>query len=544
MNYNMKQQNNTPYYRHFQEMLDDLLRRYGPQEAITCYSRRGEATVYTYNQLYADVTKLQSALIQNKLAAKPIAVAGENSYAWLVAYLGIIVSGGIAVCVDIEQPDDAVRMAVRQADCAAVILSASMLPVLHPPGEPYDLPTYLLDQEQPPWQSIWSLAKKAEPPLSSPVSLSPEQPAAVICTSGTTVRAKPVVLSHKAILTNVADALSMIDPPPKTFAALPMYHAYGMTCSALAGLVGGLGVCLNGNLKTMVRDLSVYQPGSTVVVPLIAENIHKMLWTEIEQAGLRKKLETMLRYYRLLGRPGFLKKRLQAAFCSKQLSNLSLLVCGGAYLSKEVADDLTDLGIQVIQGYGITECSPLVTVNRKPDSSSVGYPLPHVELSFSEEGEVLVRGDSLMSGYYRQPDLTRKAMENGWFKTGDLGRLTKDGRLVITGRKKNLIVFKNGKKISAEEIEDALAGIDLIKEVVAYGAVTGSSTDDVKLSIMVYPDPQKSRGMTSYEILDALQREIDQINAGLPSYKQIQMINLRDQEFEKTSSKKIKRPMI
>ena len=110
MNYNMKQQNNTPYYHHFQEMLDDLLRRFGPQEAITCYSRRGEATVYTYNQLYADVTKLQSALIQNKLAAKPIAVAGENSYAWLVAYLGIIVSGGIAVCVDIEQPDDAVRI--------------------------------------------------------------------------------------------------------------------------------------------------------------------------------------------------------------------------------------------------------------------------------------------------------------------------------------------------------------------------------------------------------------------------------------------------
>lgn len=533
----------TPYYPNFQAMLDGLKERFGSEEAITCYSRRGDAKVYRYDDLYADVLALRDALAAEGLAGKQIAVAGENSYAWLVACLAVIVSGGVAVCIDVEQSDESIRGMIRQADCEAVFASNMLLPVVKSLSEgETPLPLFLLDRSVPPFLSWKSFCKEAEAKPAD-IHLDGNQPAVILYTSGTTVSSKPVVLSHKAVLTNVADALSMITPPKKAFASLPFYHAYGLTCSALVGLMGGLGICINGNLKTMMRELVSYRPGCLVAVPLMVENIHKMAWDEIEKSGRSEKICSALRRYRFFGRPAFLQRKLKALLKFERLKNLSLVVSGGAYLSKEVAEDLTDFGITVIQGYGITECSPLVTVNRGPDTETVGYPLPHMEVKI-RDGEILVRGASLMNGYYNQPGLTEDAMEDGWFMTGDLGTLDKDGKLTITGRKKNLIVLKNGKKISAEEMEEHLEGVELIREVVAYGAVTGSSADDVKLSIMVYPDPELTAGMTSYEILDLLQREVDQLNAMLPVYKQIQLINLREQAFEKTSSNKIKRQII
>lgn len=536
--------NEVHYYSNFQEMLDGLERSFGSQTAVTCYSRRGEAAVYSYHDLCRDAAAFRNALARGGLSGKHVAIAGENSYSWLVAYLGIITGGGVAVCIDIEQPDEIVREMIRLADCEAVFASSALVPVVRSlveQGEVREL--FSLDRGQAPIPGFEEFCSRAQDGKAFSAALKGEQPASIIYTSGTTVVSKPVVLSHRAILTNVSDALAMISPPPKTFSSLPFYHAYGMTCSVLAGLIGGLGVCINGNLKTMMRDMLAFKPGSIVVVPLLAESIHKMIWAGIEKAGQRKAVSSLLKRYRILGRPDFLRRRLQKLVRIKQFENLEMLLCGGAYLLKEVADDLTDFGISVIQGYGITECSPLVAVNRYPDSSAVGEVLPHMELKI-EDGEILVRGASLMDGYYNQPELTREAMEDGWFRTGDLGELNREGKLIVTGRKKNLIVLKNGKKISAEEIEGYFAGIPLVREIVAYGATNGSSTDDVKVAVMVYPDPEETKGMTSYEILDILQQEVDVLNAQLPTYKQIQMINLREREFEKTSSQKIKRQIV
>lgn len=222
--------------------------------------------------------------------------------------------------------------------------------------------------------------------------------------------------------------------------------------------------------------------------------------------------------------------------------SLFLIICGGAQLNERLAREFRCYGINVLQGYGVTECGPLISVNRnrRYRENSVGTLLPgtHVKI---QDGEILVKGPSVFKGYYKAPEETEKAFSEGWFCTGDLGYRDRKGFLYLTGRKKNLVVFSSGKKVVPEELEELIAQIPFVREVMVYGASNGQTADDVKLSAVIYADPQKTKGMTSYEVLERIQEEIYELNKKLPFHKRIQLIRMTETEFKKTSIQKIRR---
>ena len=544
--------NEVDTYDNFADFCTGMNQKFGPKPAVSYFDRRGDEICYTYQEMTDQAAGLRETLIHRGLSGRHIAIVGENSYEWIVAYLAITSCGGTAVCIDAEQSDEAIREMVANADSQAVFAARTYAPICRPLLDDKKISfLFSLEKEKDEDEfSFQSLCQEGEERIKTkgitPCKVGPDQTAVIVYTSGTTSISKPVMLSQKAVLHNASNAVRYVSTEEKVYTSLPFYHTYGMTSAVLTTLVHGTHLYINGNLKTAMRDLHLAQPDSMLTVPLMVEAIHNQIWLNAEKEGKAEDLRRLFKWRASLKRlriPG--KSKILEELRRKALGNLHIIISGGAHLSKAIAEEFQAMGVLVLEGYGITECAPMVAVNsnRSYNLESVGYVLPGTEVKIVEE-EIWVRGESVMKGYYKREDLTAEALEDGWFKTGDLGYLDRNGFLFITGRKKNLIVFKNGKKISPEKLEELIRAIPLVKDVVVYGAANGTSADDVTLAASIYPDPARSEGMSSYEILEHLQREINQINAALPLYQQIQLVNIREQEFSKTASQKIKRHMV
>lgn len=540
----------APCYDEFRSYIDGT-GALGEKPAITCYTRAGEPVTHSFAAWKQDVDAFAEALHAAGLAGRHVAIVSENCYEYLVAFVAIASVGGVAVLVDIEQTDEMIRSMIVWGDAEAIVLSAALEEICAPLGEENSLVTrriVLLGDPAAPesYERFCAMGRQrldAGTCSFAGVYPDPEQTALIVYTSGTTGDSKPVMHSQRGFLRNIYASTAMLAFEERVFSSLPLYHTYGLCGSVLGNLSRGMHLCINGNLRTMIRDLRAFDPHCLIAVPLILEVMYQRIWQEVEKAGLAKKVRLLLDVNLRLRRLGltFQKKKLDELRI-KSLGSLHGIICGGAHLQDNVADDMTAMGVVVYEGYGITECAPHVSVNRNRFNylHTTGPLLPEVEVKFVDD-EIYVRGPSVMQGYYKQPEQTAEAFDGDWFKTGDLGFLDKHGCLHITGRKKNLIVFKNGKKASPEEIEAYVREIPLVKDVVAYGAANGDSADDVRLAVMVLPDQARCEGMTSYDILQVLQAEIDRINAKLPAYKQIQSINLREEDFKRTASRKIRR---
>lgn len=530
------------YCENFAEFLT-LIKKFGDRQALTWYSRKGEKNTRTYNEFVSDVISLRNALIQLGLAGRHLAVVGENSYEWLLVYFAAVSCGAVAVCIDAEQSEETIRNMVDWADSEVVFMSDSCAEIFREEEKT----VFRLDHFDEIWISVGEIAEsgdgEGEDPADECPNLSGDQIASIVYTSGTTNLAKPVMLSQRALLINAAESNRAADIGARVFSALPFCHTYAMTCAVTATLLRGAELVFNGDMRTAMRDMKLSRAYSLLTVPLIIETLYQQIINKAEQAGKAKELKKALMYQSIKRKIGL--KSIPSGLTDikeELLGSIELIICGGAYLDYEIAENLNLMGIRILEGYGITECSPLVSVNSKDDIHfrTVGCPLPCCKVRI-KDGEIQVSGPCIMKGYYKMEKETEKVLKNGWFCTGDLGEFDKDGYLRITGRRKNLIVFKNGKKVSPEIYEQKLRQIPIVGDVIVYGASAGGTKDDVKIAASIYPDQDMTRDMTSYEILESLQREIDILNNTLPFYQQIQMLNIREEEFDRNTLRKIRR---
>lgn len=537
------------YFQDFSQFLGEL-ETYGGKPAISWFDDDKNKWTRTYGEFAADVKGLRNKLAAAGLAGAHIAVLGENSYEWIVAFYAITSSGSVAVLIDTEQTDDTIRELITRADATHVFASEYLSDICAPLLKSQKIKQlFLLDKnrEKPVAGSIYGMIREGAAISGDPeISIDPDQMAAIVSTSGTTSKQKLVMLSQKNLLVNASDANANCYVGPVVFSSLPLYHTFGLTAALLAGMANGYEMVINGELRTLARDMMASGATTILAVPLIAEAMTKIFYAGINDREKVEKFKKLIHSNAIVRYFGMRKVKPKLMLLKSHVfPNVKYVICGGAHLDLEVAQILAAFDIQVLPGYGTSECAPMISVTHTKNvvMDSVGTIVAHAQVRIVED-EIWVRGDNVMLGYYKDEEANAEVFEDGWYKTGDLGRLGKDDLLYFTGRKKNLIVLKNGKKISPEKIEELVAKIPLVKDVVAYGAASGNYADDVKPAVMIYPNPELAKDMSNFEILSEINREIEKINMKLPLYQQIQGVTLREKEFEKTSTKKIKRDKI
>ena len=535
-------------------------------KALYMYKSGKEVLSFSFNQLKDAVEQLGTAFAEMGYMGKSIAVIGEANPYYMVTYFAAANGGGAAVPLDKELDPETIASFMEIADAEIIVYTESMtkkMPEIATfatkakffvsivPNE-----AYMPDERFVPLSSLLEKGKAAlENGNRSFIDFVPdrEAPAAMIFTSGTTGTSKCVLLSQKNLASNCnacVDATHFCSD--NTFVSvLPMNHSYEVTTEHLALSRYGATTYLNDSLKNALKSFSYFKPDSLLLVPLFVETIHKRIWKEINKKGKRKTVNFGIKLSNALRKVGIdIRRKLFKEVLEALGGNLKMVICGGAPLSKQLISDFDAFGIDIYEGYGITECSPLVAVNRfkKKKLGSVGPAVLGCEVKIdknegAETGEILVKGDSVMIGYLNNPEANAEVFtEDGWFKTGDIGYMDSDGYIFITGRKKNVIILSNGKNIFPEELEEHLSHNEIVGESVVIGRA--NENGETVITAVIYPNPELTVGKSADEISAMVKEAVDLTNKSLPTFKHIAAHEIRDTEFEKTTTRKIKRFLV
>lgn len=494
------------------EILVHAADTYGEQDAIRFKAGRNEIVSKSYSGLREESESFSRAIQALGCQESHIAVVGATSWFWLTAYFGIVNGGSVAVPLDASLPvkdlcellDRAdVKMLVldeQRSDLAAVVKQSC--PKLR------ILVSMQKQQNEGEWYSMGQLLETYYGAFDGKPD--PEDLCTIMYTSGTTGKSKGVMLTHRNMAEN-ATCLDMKIPPRTTvLSVLPIHHAYCLSMDILKGLSIGSVICINDSLMRMAKNIKLFRPDMILMVPLMIESLAKKL----EEAS-----------------------SLPAETVKEQVfgSQFHTICSGGAYLDPAYIDLFRKYGITILQGYGMTECSPVIstTVSWAVRKDSVGQLLPNCEAKVVDH-EIWVRGSSVMQGYYKMPEETKDALSDGWLRTGDLGYVDEDGFVYLTGRKKNLIITKNGENVSPEELENQIGRNRLVQEILV-------REHNGIIEAEIYPDYEYAQKAEISEIREALQKIVDEYNIQVPPYKRIYGLIIRETEFEKTPSKKIRR---
>lgn len=512
-----------------QDFVKEIAKLYGSR---TAYQYLVEDTVVgkTYRDLEHDINAVASFFVQKGYRKKHIAILGSACYPWIITFLGIANSDNIVIPLDKMLPQEELLNLLVMGDVEILFLSEEFEPMMQSIREGENKVTEIISFSDAAFREI--LRTK---PVGLP-ALDPEALVEILFTSGTTGTSKGVMLSQKNIVSNINEINRMdftrnLKCAPVVLSVLPIHHTFELTVDNLGVLYCGATICINDKLENIVANLKRFRPAVILVVPAIAEIFYKKVMEGIEAGGAKGKIAFAKKCNRALSRFKIDARRtLYKGLLEKFGGNLTNIIVGGAALREEVAQAFEEFGIHMYQGYGLTECAPLVAANYPGQNrfGSVGRPVSYMDIKIENE-EILVKGPGVMLGYYKNPEATAEAITDGWFHTGDLGRQDEDGYIFITGRSKNLIILDNGKNIYPEELEEYVMTVPGVKDVMVYD-------DNGRISAIVQPNDAGDKNLIS-----RIKQGIRKINEKLPTYKRIIGLDFRMQEFPKTTTLKIKR---
>ncbi len=560
----MKKGQPTHLVYEFDSLYDGVVKqaqRYGDKDRYI-YKVKKDERHFTFNDMLAHVNYISSALNKLGIAGKFVSVTGDTHPDYVATYIATVATGGVIVPLDKEISTEQFSGFVGMCDVEMIVYTASMHKKLLPLYDAMPSVKYYVcidfEGEAPEdarfmtFDALLALGKAAYDEgdrTAENTIVDRDKMCSIIFTSGTTGTSKGVMLCQRNLCTSAYDCASIMAATDEDFlvSVLPVHHTYEFTISQLAAPNVGVPMFINDSIKNTLRNFAKYQPTGLILVPLYVETMHKKIWAEIEKKGKTALVKKMMPIARKL--PWGIRRKIFKDVIDALGGRLNFIVCGGAPLRPELVMDFDAFGIKICEGYGITECSPLISANpmhwRKYHSA--GLRVLHMEVRIDKEdpadetGEIVTHGDAVMLGYYKNPEATANAFtEDGWFKTGDIGYMDEDEFIFITGRKKNVIIASNGKNVFPEEIEEYLGVSELISECVVIGR-KGETENDVIITALVYPDYDKFEGKTAEEIKAAIDEVVDTVNKKLPSFKHIQHVEIRETEFEKNTSRKIMR---
>ena len=551
----------TEEVTNFKEMLYRSADIYRSRTAFKKKNSDGKVISITYEEFKNDVIYLGTSLIKNGFLNKKIAVIGKNSYNWCVSYLAASIVG-IVVPIDKElHTDDVINfMNVSEAVC---ILgdNKNLSQILKNIDALKNKETKFINFDNKNNQILFSSFKEEGENLYSngftdfdKIEIDPDELRILLFTSGTTGNAKGVCLSQRNICSNILSIYGIVKVRKSDlfFSILPLHHTYECTIGFLLPIYSGASIAHCEGLRYIAKNMQEFHPSVILCVPLLLEKLHKNIVKNMNNS-LPEKYKENKNENPFSKLPFFIKMIVKTKVKNTLGGRLRVFIVGAAAANPNILSDFRNLGLNSLQGYGLTECSPLVAGNtdffQKDDSA--GLPIPNVEYKIDSPnsegvGEIIVKGPNVMIGYYNNEEETKKAIRNGWFYTGDLGKIDENGYLYITGRCKSVIVTKNGKNIYPEEVEYYLNDNPLISESLVLG-IKKDNDDETYINAQIYPNMEaikeslKGSIPTKEELWKIISDVVNSVNKKLPNYKHIKNFVIRDQEFEKTTTQKVKR---
>jgi len=557
----------TTVFENFRVMVENVARKY-PDRIAYSYKEdpRDIKTVdVTFREVRNYIRDMGTELISLGCTDRKVAIVGETSYNWICSYFALIAIGAVVVPIDKDMPLDELTGILNFAECEYIVYSTSVESKIMQIGDSVStLKTYICMGE-PKMEAALKLSDLAEKGKVKfekgdnsyyDYEINPDSLATIVFTSGTTGKGKGVMLSQKNIVSDMTQGMYLFAITPKTMAVLPPHHTYCSTVVFVGHFSQGCTTFINSGLKYFMNEMKEQQPSHMVLVPLFVETMYKKIWTTAQKSGKADTLKRMVKVSNFLRKIGIdLRRVFFKSILDSFGGKLEMIISGGAAINQDIIDMFDAIGITILNGFGITECSPLVSCNRNKyqKKGSVGIPIIGEQIKIKDpdengEGEICVKGPNVMLGYYKDPEATAAAFdEDGYFMTGDYGKLDDEGWLYFTGRLKNIIILSNGKNVYPEEIEQEIQRIDGVSEVIVYAGESKNQNNKDVIAAEIFPDYEllKSKGIEGMEAIHTyFNKEIKRVNSRMAPHKTVKKVKIREEEFIKNTSKKILRHAI